>query len=130
MHEVVAAGARVEVDRGEVDHDLVAGARRADQRDVGERGPALAAEADVELLHRSVEAAGRQHDPAAQAQHAAASSSSASATSSIPSSAATETRSVGSWLRSVPLARFTHGRPAASSALASEPPPLAICRGS
>src|SRR3954447_23495410 len=62
--------------------------------------------------------------------HVAASSSSARATSSMPSSAATETRSVGSWLRSVPLARFTQGRPMASSALASEPPPVAMRRGS
>ena len=46
------------------------------------------------------------------------------------SSAATETRSVGSWLRSVPLARFTHWNPATSSALASEPPPVTIRRGS
>src|SRR5215208_4839984 len=61
---------------------------------------------------------------------AAASSRSASATSSMPSSAATDTRSVGSWLRSVPLARFTHGKPPASRALASEPPPVAIRRGS
>src|SRR5512132_1401059 len=45
------------------------------------------------------------------AHTAAASSSSAKATSSIPSSAATATRSVGSWLRSVPLARFTHEKP-------------------
>ena len=36
-------------------------------------------------------------------------STSAIATSSIPSSASTLTRSVGSWLRSVPLARLRHG---------------------
>ena len=40
-----------------------------------------------------------------------ASSTSAIATSSIPSSASTLTRSPGSWLRSVPLARFVHGKP-------------------
>ena len=45
-------------------------------------------------------------------QPAAAASSNASITSSIPSSAATLTRSVGSWLRSVPLARHMHGKPA------------------
>src|SRR3954453_4368944 len=66
----------------------------------------------------------------ARAHAAAASSSKAKATSSMPSSAATETRSVGSWLRSVPLARLTHGSPAASSALASEPPPVRVRRGS
>src|SRR5215210_6734977 len=60
---------------------------------------------------------------------AAAASSSASATSSMPSSAATDTRSVGSWLRSVPLARCTHGNPATSSALASDPPPVTMRRG-
>jgi hypothetical protein len=48
----------------------------------------------------------------------------------MPSSATTETRSVGSWLRSVPLARHTHGKPAAWSAFASDPPPLWIRRGS
>jgi hypothetical protein len=45
------------------------------------------------------------------------------------SSAATLTRSSGSWLRSVPLARQMACRPAASKALASEPPPLSISRG-
>ena len=60
----------------------------------------------------------------------AASSKRTSATSSIPSSAATETRSVASWLRSVPLARLMHGKPAAWSALASDPPPVWIRRGS
>ena len=40
------------------------------------------------------------------------------------------TRSPGSWLRSVPLARFTQSNPCAISALASEPPPLAIRCGS
>ena len=66
----------------------------------------------------------------ARAHTAAASSSSAKATSSMLSSASTETRSVGSWLRSVPLARFTHWNPATSSTLASEPPPVTIRRGS
>jgi len=61
----------------------------------------------------------------------AASSSSARQTSSIDSRAATATRSVGSWFRSVPLARLTTvGPPAAISALASEPPPVATRRGS
>src|SRR4051794_31936132 len=64
------------------------------------------------------------------AHTAAASSSSAKATSSIPSSAATATRSVGSWLRSVPLARFTHVKPPASSTFASDPPPVTIRFGS
>src|SRR4051794_20108854 len=66
----------------------------------------------------------------ARAHTTAASSSSASATSSMPSSAATATRSVGSWLRSVPLARFTHEKPPASSTFASDPPPVTMRRGS
>src|SRR5215213_7803105 len=61
---------------------------------------------------------------------AAASSRRASATSSMSSSAATATRSVGSWLRSVPLARFTQESPETSSALASDPPPVTMRRGS
>ena len=40
----------------------------------------------------------------------------------MPSSAATDTRSVGSWLRSVPLARLTHVKPLTASALASDAP--------
>ena len=55
-----------------------------------------------------------------------AASISAIATSSMPSSASTLTRSSGSWLRSVPLARFMHGNPAALNALASDPPPVTI----
>ena len=51
-------------------------------------------------------------------------------TSSIESSAATETRSVGSWLCSVPLAMLIVGMPAASSTLASDAPPVAIRVGS
>ena len=66
-------------------------------------------------------------EPGAHA--AAASSSSANVTSSIPSSALTETRSVGSWLCSVPLATLTHGIPAASKTLASDAPAVVIRRG-
>ena len=60
---------------------------------------------------------------------AAQASSSANVTSSIDSSAATLTRSVGSWLRSVPLARFVTGRPWASRAFASDPPPVTMRLG-
>ena len=66
----------------------------------------------------------------AGAHAAAASSSSVKPTASIDSSAATETRSVGSWLCSVPLATFTHGMPAASKTFASDAPPVAILDGS
>ncbi len=62
--------------------------------------------------------------------HPAASITSAYATSSMPSSASTLTRSVGSWLRSVPLARQMHSNPLTWSALASEPPPVSdVARG-
>src|SRR3954453_4864816 len=60
----------------------------------------------------------------------AASSRRERVTSSIESSAATETRSVGSWLRSVPLATLTVGMPAASSTFASDAPPVAMRFGS
>src|SRR4051812_5918412 len=60
----------------------------------------------------------------------AASSRRVNATSSIESSAATDTRSVGSWLCSVPLATLTVGMPAASNTFASEAPPVAIRFGS
>ena len=59
-----------------------------------------------------------------------ASASRVSATSSIPFNATSDTRSVGSWLRSVPFARQMQAKPDACSALASDPPPLAIRRGS
>jgi hypothetical protein len=49
-------------------------------------------------------------------------------TESMSSSAAKLTRSVGSWLRSVPLARQMQWKPLTSSALASEPPPETIAR--
>ena len=48
----------------------------------------------------------------------------ASVRSSIVSSASTVTDSSGWWLRSVPLATLSTGRPAAISALASLPPPV------
>ncbi len=66
----------------------------------------------------------------AGAHATAASSSSVNATSSIDSSAATDTRSVGSWLCSVPLATLTQGIPAASKMFASDAPPVAMRRGS
>src|SRR5919109_1135501 len=62
-------------------------------------------------------------------RHALAATS-ASVTSSIVSSASTVTDSSGWWLRSVPFAMFTTGRPAATKALASLPPPVAMYLGS
>src|SRR3954447_13122831 len=109
-----------DADRALVPHDL---ARDLLPVLVAER---LRADRDELALVAGLPAGGLE----ARAHAAAASSSRAKATSSMPSSAATETRSVGSWLRSVPLARLTHGSPAASSALASEPPPVRIRRGS
>ena len=50
--------------------------------------------------------------------------------SSMESSAATVTRSVGSWLCSVPLATLTVGMPAASRTFASDAPPVAMRLGS
>jgi hypothetical protein len=48
----------------------------------------------------------------------------------MPSSAEKLTRSVGSWLRSVPSARFTHGKPADYNEFASDAPPVTIGCGS
>src|SRR4051812_42860493 len=64
------------------------------------------------------------------AHTAAASSSRVRAMSSIAFRASVLTRSVGSWLFSVPLATFTQGMPAASKTLASEAPPVVMRRGS
>src|SRR5919109_1339125 len=61
--------------------------------------------------------------------HALAATS-ASVTSSIVSRASTVTDSSGWWLLSVPFAMFTTGRPAATKALASLPPPVAMYLGS
>src|SRR4051794_248095 len=54
------------------------------------------------------------------------SSSNANVTSSMPWSAAWGIRSVGSWLRSVPLARFVQSMPPATSAFASDAPPVVM----
>src|SRR3954452_9137463 len=54
------------------------------------------------------------------------SSSNAKVMSSMPCSEAWVTRSSDSWLRSVPLARFVHSRPAATNAFASDAPPVLI----
>src|SRR5204863_2016121 len=60
----------------------------------------------------------------ATAAPAAAVPTIARVTSSMVSSASTVTASSGWWLRSVPFARFSTGRPAAMRALASLPPPV------
>ncbi len=122
VDDVRAARAEAELDRLDVDDDLVADVGRTDQRDVGDRGAPLAAGVDRQALLERVRRTRGEHGGAPQAEHA---SSSANVTSSMPSSAATATRSSGSWLRSVPLARFVTCRPAAMNALASEPPPVA-----
>jgi hypothetical protein len=45
--------------------------RRADERGVGDRGAALAAQPDLDLLHRQRRIAGGEHGAAAQRQHGA-----------------------------------------------------------
>ena len=82
--------------------------------DVGQRRPPLAVRAvDLEPLPRTrAGGPGASTDgAAAQLQHSRgrARRAARASTSSMPSSAATLTRSSGWWLRSVPLARFTHG---------------------
>src|SRR5206468_4291153 len=81
---------------------------------VAERALADGEEAAGELAFGRDALEARAHGCSAQA------SRSAKATSSIPSSATTATRSLGSWLCSVPLARLTQAKPCASSAFASE----------
>ena len=146
MHDVEAARAQREPPRLDVDDDLVADLAGADEPDVRPRRRALALDVDLEAR-----AVGGDHGCPAQLQQlvppsararatrttdgrdhygcSAAASRSAKVTSSMDSSAATLTRSVGSWLRSVPLATLVQGNPAASSALASDAPPVTIRRG-
>ena len=111
------------------DHRHRAGVRDPLARDLLAVVVAEAALADVE--DRALEDRVRL-EPLEPGAHgcAAASSRSARQTSSMPSSAATLTRSVGSWLCSVPFARLTTSTPCAISALASEPPPVVIRAGS
>ena len=118
--QLIALVEHDDADRAGVDHDVA-----HDDRAV------LVAEAHAPQGDEAavVELFGVQRlEPGAHAT--AASSSSASVTSSMPSSALTETRSVGSWLCSVPLATLTVGMPAASRTLASDAPPVAMRRGS
>src|SRR5947209_19178263 len=96
----------------------------AKARDPGGDDLALPLDLLIQRLERAHATASRSDGEAGAG--APASRTSASATSSMDSSASTLTRSVGSWLRSVPLARFVHGKPAASNALASDPPPVTM----
>src|SRR5215218_6944324 len=130
MHQVKPAGAELEIERLEVDDDLVALAAASDQPDFGLGRALFAVDLDLEVLEGALVRLDRDHDAAPQLQHRAQASRRAKVTSSIPSRASTLTRSVGSWLRSVPLARFTQRKPAASSALASLAPPVTMWRGS
>ena len=130
MHDVEAAGAQLQVPGLHVDHHVVARLGRTHHPHVAQRRAALALHLDHQALHTPVRGLGLHHRSPPELQHSDAASSSASATSSIPSSAATVTPSSGWWLRSVPLARFTQWKPAASSALASDPPPVTMRRGS
>ena len=63
---------------------------------------------------------------ATEALYPAAAWTMPSFTSSIVSSAHSVTDSSGWWLRSVPLATFSTGRPAAMNAFASLPPPVVM----
>ena len=121
VDDVRAARAEAELDRLDVDDDLVADLGRTDEPDVGDRRAPLVAGLDGQALLDGIRRARDEHRGAPQPEHA---SSSANVTSSMPSSAATATRSSGSWLRSVPLARFVTCSPALMKALASEPPPV------
>ena len=69
---------------------------------------------------------GRAAAGALEAHRRPASVTIASVTSSIVSSASSVTDSSGWWLRSVPFARLTTGRPDVISALASLPPPVVM----
>jgi flagellar basal body-associated protein FliL len=113
-------------DRALVAHDLAlddvaVGVAEALARDAED----LAVE-DRALLDGLELAVGCRHRPQ---PYPDSSSSNANVTSSMPCSEAWLTRSVGSWLRSVPLARFVHARPIAANAFASEPPPVWMRRG-
>src|SRR5215204_2942702 len=83
---------------------------------------------EPEAVHTHPRDAPVERNPTAEPleghQRAPAPRTSASVTSSICSSASTVTDSSGSWFRSVPLARLTTGRPAATRAFASLAPPV------
>ena len=103
VDDVEAARPEPELDGLDVDDHLVAGLRRADEADVGDRRAAVAVDVDRQALLHRARRARDEHLRAPQAEH---SSSSANVTSSMPSSAATLTRSRCSWLYWVPLATF------------------------
>ena len=127
VDDVEAAGPEAELDRLDVDDELVARLCRADEPDVGDRGAPLSVDEDRQaLLHRRRRTRD-EHRGAPQAEHCM---SRAKVTSSMPSSAATLTRSRCSWLYCVPLATFVHRRPRDSKTLASEPPPVGRRNGS
>ena len=124
VHDVEAARSEVEVERLGVDDHLVPRLHRADEGRVGPRVPAFAGHLDRQRL-------GRDDGAAPELQHrSAAAPTIASQTSSICTMRSAATLSSGVWLASVPLARSTHSKPRAASALASLPPPVATSRGS
>ena len=129
VDEVEAARPELEVERLGRDDDVVARLGRPDEAHVGLRRACDTVDLDLEILERIVGRRGGDNRAAAQLQHEAEVSRRAKVTSSMLSRASRLTRSVGSWARSVPLARFTQAKPAASSALASLAPPLAMCDG-
>ncbi len=127
VNDVETARAQLQVERGDVDDDLVALAHLTEQHLI-RPGPSLLA---VDLDRQRVFA---DDDAAAQLQaaaHRADISSPAAATipshtSSIASRLRVETLSSAVWLASVPLASRTQSKPAAISALASLPPPVEV----
>ncbi len=92
MDDVEAARAEVEVERGDVDDNLVALAHLAEQRDVRPGRPSLAVDLDRQRILRDDDAAA-QLQPSAHASSAAAAATIRSQTSSIASRLRAETLS-------------------------------------
>ena len=127
MDDVEAARAEPEVERGDVDDDLVALAHLPQQRLVGPGRPALAVDLDRQRLrgdddaaaqlqpaaHAAASAARRGDDPLADLEHRRRGLRPATCSSAV-------------WTASVPLASRTQSKPSRRKALASLPPPIAV----
>jgi hypothetical protein len=134
VNDVEAAGAEPEVERGDVDDDLVALAHLSQQDRVGPGRPPLSVDLDRQRVGGDDEAAA-QLEPTAHASPvppspAAIAATIPSQTSSMVSRLRAGTNSSAVWTASVPLASRTQSKPSRRRALASLPPPIATRAGS
>src|SRR4051794_39300493 len=125
VDDVEAAGAELQLDRGDVDDDLVTLSHLPHERHIGPGRAPLAVDVDRERVHGGDGAA-----PQGQHQAVPTPAAIASHTASMPVRASAATDSSAVWFSRVPLASRTHSKPRATRALASLPPPVATSRGS